>query len=120
MDGIFPLMTNISAKELSMEKILRKYKYQPYIEKRHSALKSKLEIAPIYFKSNRRIEAFSFLVFVALMIFSLIERELRMAMKQQKIARLAIYPEDRLSGYPTTVSIFRLRGSTYELLISKK
>ncbi len=45
-DGMFPLITNIETKELSMKEVLLKYKFQPYIEKRHQQFKSEFEAAP--------------------------------------------------------------------------
>lgn len=43
-DGIFPLITNDSS--LSLRRVLRIYKRQPRIEKRHEQLKSVHDVAP--------------------------------------------------------------------------
>src|SRR5207249_378777 len=40
MDGVFPLTTNT---DLSPLEVLKTYKYQPFLEKRHSLLKTTLE-----------------------------------------------------------------------------
>jgi hypothetical protein len=45
-DGVFPLVTNNQAK-LARE-ILEIYKYQAFLENRHSQLKTHLEVAPVY------------------------------------------------------------------------
>ncbi len=44
-DGVFPLITNL--KDQSPKEILEIYKYQPFLEKRHSQLKTYQEIARI-------------------------------------------------------------------------
>ena len=56
-DGMFPLITNMETKEISTKEVLQKYKFQPYIEKRHQQFKSEFEAAPVFLKSPHRIEA---------------------------------------------------------------
>jgi transposase len=73
-DGIFPLITNT---DLPAAEVLKTYKKQPYLEKRMYTTKSILEVAPVFLKLPRRIEALMFLYFVALMIVSLMERAIR-------------------------------------------
>src|SRR5262249_30368430 len=48
-DGLFPLMSNDEG--LSLEEALGKYKYQPFVEKRHEQLKSVFAVAPMWLKS---------------------------------------------------------------------
>ena len=107
-DGMFPLITNIPDKELSMKEILLKYKYQPYIEKRHQQFKSVLEAAPVYLKLPHRIEALMFVYFIALLLNALIERELRLSMEKNNILSLPLYPEERNCKYPTTNRLISL------------
>jgi hypothetical protein len=45
---------------------------------------------------------------LALLVQALIERELRAAMKREKIARLPLYPEQRLCAHPATEQILSL------------
>jgi len=67
-DGIFPLTTN---SDLEGSEVLRTYKNQPYLEKRMYTTKSILKVAPVFIKKINRIEAITFLYFIALMIVSL-------------------------------------------------
>jgi len=60
-----------------------------------------LEVAPVFLKKEKRIEAMLFLYFVALMIVSLIEREMRMNMAKEKIEKLPILPQGMNSKKPT-------------------
>lgn len=99
-DGMFPLITN--CEELSLKDILDKYKYQPKLEKRHQQLKSVYDVAPIFLKSVTRIEGFLFVYFIALLVQALIEREIRMNMKERGVKSLPIYFEGRECISPTT------------------
>lgn len=107
-DGMFPLITNIEAGDLSMSKVLEKYKFQPYIEKRHQQFKSVFEAAPVFLKLPHRIEALMFVYFIVLTLNALIERELRLAMTKEGIGSLPLYPENRRCKYPTTTRIIDL------------
>ena len=105
MDGIFPLATNTKEKALEVLKI---YKYQPRLEKRHALLKSTLDVAPIWLKRNSRIEALMFIEYLAQMTAALIERELRSEMAKRKVDLLASLPEGRTTKTPTFEQIHRL------------
>lgn len=97
-DGIFPLITNTV---LDAGDVLRKYKSQPFLEKRMYTKKTVLEVAPVFLKKVKRIEAMLLLYFVALMIVSLIERKIRMNMAVQNIDRLPILPQGMNTKNPT-------------------
>jgi transposase len=97
-DGIFPLITNT---DLEASEVLSKYKSQPFLEKRMYTKKTVLEVAPVFLKKERRIEAMLFLYFVALMIVSLIERKIRMNMERESIEKLPILPQGMNSRKPT-------------------
>jgi transposase len=107
-DGMFPLITNMSEKDLSMKEALLKYKFQPYIEKRHQQFKSVFDAAPVFLKLPHRIEALMFVYFIVLLLNALIERELRLAMRRENIRSLPLYPESRMCKYPTTIRIIDL------------
>src|SRR5271166_1781078 len=105
-DGMYPLISN--DRTLTAAKILEAHKGQPTIEKRFEQIKTVHEIAPVFLKNTMRIEAFFTLYFLALLVQALIERELRLAMKRERIKELPIYPEQRLCKRPTTEQILRL------------
>jgi hypothetical protein len=60
-----------------------------------------LEVAPVFLKKEKRIEAILFLCFTALMIVSLIERKIRMNMAKENIEKLPILPQGMNSKKPT-------------------
>lgn len=103
MDGIFPLTTN---KDIPALDVLKAYKFQPHLEKRHSLFKTVLEVAPVFLKKNDRIEALIFVYFIAQFVAALIERKLRAAMADKNIATLPILPEGRPTKTPTATSVF--------------
>jgi len=105
-DGMYPVMTN--DRSLTPEQAFRAHKGQPTIEKRFAQLKSVHELAPVFLKSESRIEAFFLIYFLALLIQALLEREIRRAMAKERIAALPIYPEQRRCKAPTTEQILRL------------
>jgi transposase len=102
MDGIFPLVTN---KNLTALAALKAYKFQPSLEKRHSLLKSILNVAPVFLKKNDRIEALMFVYFIAQTVASLLERELRIEMQKAGLETLQLLPEGRPTKTPTAVQI---------------
>ena len=97
-DGLFPLITNT---DIEASEVLKTYKNQPYLEKRMYTVKSILNIAPVFLKKQRRIEAITFLYFIALMIVSLIERNIRKNMAEENIEKLPILPNGMNTKRPT-------------------
>ena len=97
-DGLFPFVDNTS---LDPVDVLRIYKDQPYLEKRFNTHKSVLEVAPVFLKTPRRIEAMMFLYFIALMLVSLIERRIRLEMQEQEIESFPMRPAGMHTKKPT-------------------
>jgi len=105
-DGLFPLLTN--DRQLSAEEVLRAYKRQPLIEKRFSQFKTDFAVAPIYLQNVDRIAGLLAVYFFALVAQTLLERELRRAMKEAGVKSLPLYPEDRPCSRPTTHRLIEL------------
>ena len=98
-DGLFPLITN--SKSLTLAEVVEKYKYQPFLEKRNQQLKSVLNVAPVFLKRPSRIASLLFVDFISLLVYALIEREVRRQMKRRNIESLPLYPEERSCRRPT-------------------
>jgi len=105
-DGIFPLITNETT--MSAKELLLAYKEQPMIEKRFAQLKTDFVVAPVYLKEVSRIQALLCVYFLALLVDSLLERELRRAMERQGIENLPLYPEGRACRRPTARKVIDL------------
>jgi hypothetical protein len=62
----------------------------------------------VYLKKAERVVAYLHVHVMALMVAALIERQLRLAMKQRRLDSLPIYPEKRPCKFPTIFDIVRL------------
>jgi transposase len=65
-DGIFPLVTNVTA--LSALELLLAYKQQPMIETRFGQLKTDFVVAPVFLKEVSRVQALLCVYFFALFL----------------------------------------------------
>jgi transposase len=99
-DGVFPLLTN--DRTLSATEVLQAYKRQPLLEKRFTPFKTDFAVAPVFLKNVSRIQGLLAAYFFALLVQTLLERELRQAMAQAGEATLPLYPEARQCARPTT------------------
>ena len=90
-----------NVENLTPEGLLGVYKYQPFLEKRNEQLKSVLSVAPMFLKKPERVAALLFVYFLAVLVFALIEREVRNRMAEEDITELPLYPEERLCEAPT-------------------
>jgi len=102
-DGVFPLLTNLTT--ACKKEVLLIYKYQPYLEKRFSQIKTEHEIAPVYLKKPKRVAGLIHAHFIAIAVSSLIERQVRKSMVKEKIAELPLFPEGRTTKMPTAMRI---------------
>jgi transposase len=105
-DGIFPLITNLPKK--SPRDILKIYKSQAFLEKRHSQIKTYQGIAPVFLKKASRVVAYLHMNVMALMVATLIERTLRKKIKELGVEPLPIYPSNQDCPFPTMFDIVRL------------
>ncbi len=105
-DGLFPLITN--SKSLTLAEALNKYKYQPFLEKRNEQLKSVLDVAPVFLKRPARVASLLLVYFISLLVYALIEREVRRQMKRREISSLQLYPEERPCRRPTADLVLSL------------
>ncbi len=78
-DGWFALLTNQSIEEKDAAGVFIDYKGQEASERRNSAFKGPLAVNPFYLENNQRIHGLLHVVGLALLLFSLIEREARRA-----------------------------------------
>jgi transposase len=111
-DGIYALATNLPGR-LSPTKLLQIYKDQTLVECAHKNEKQTLRVRPIFLHNDDRIEGLISIVGLALVVFGLIEIELRHALQDQPLDGLL--PEGR-AARPTGRNIlaaFQGLGLTY-------
>ena len=97
LDGLYALATNLPDPEggqLDALEVLRIYKDQWIVEQRHRDLKQTLRVRPVFLHNDDRIEALIAVIGIALLIFGLIEAELRAALGDN-VALPGILPEGR-------------------------
>jgi hypothetical protein len=87
-DGWYALLTNLDPTEADTAEVLARYKGQEVVERRYGAFKGPLAVAPLFLKDNRRIAALIGVICLALLVFCLVERQVRQA----------IAPADKLDG----------------------
>ena len=103
LDGLYALATNLPGNddgtELTALEVLKIYKDQWIAGQRHRDLKQTLRVRPVFLHNDDRIEALIAVIGIALLIFGLIEAELRAAIGPG-IALPGILPEGR-AAIPT-------------------
>ena len=77
----FVLVLVTSVSEANALSILQEYKVQSMVENRFKFIKSSLFVGPLYTQRKDRPEALSYLVLVAMLIYSLLERRVRRALE---------------------------------------
>jgi hypothetical protein len=76
-DGVYALATNLADRRLGANAILSRYKGQQIVERRHRDLKQTLRVRPIFLHKDERIHALVSIIGIALLVFGLIESQLR-------------------------------------------
>jgi transposase len=107
-DGWYALLTNLPADADATEVFLR-YKDQPIVERRYGEFKGPLAVAPIFLRNNRRITALITVICLALLIFCLIEREVRRNLAPDT-EMIGFYINDRRARKPTGRLILQALG----------
>jgi transposase len=78
-DGWYALLTNLDPAEADAAEVLRRYKGQEVVERRYGSFKGPLAVAPLFLKDNQRIAALITVICLALLVFCLVERQVRQA-----------------------------------------
>ena len=86
-DGIYALATNLPGR-ITAGTVLRLYKDQQIVERRHRDMKQTLKVRPIFLHNDDRVYALLSIVGISLLIFGLIEAR----------TRAALTPEQQLPG----------------------
>jgi len=112
-DGIYALATNLPGR-ITAGKVLRLYKDQQIVERRHRDMKQTLKVRPIFLHNDDRVYALLSIVGLSLLVFGLIEAQTRAALgPEQQLPGLL--PEGR-AAKPTGRNIlaaFQGLGLTY-------
>lgn len=107
-DGWYALITNQDPAKADAATVFLAYKGQPRVERRYSELKGPLAVAPVFLHGNKRIAALLHVLMLALLVYSLIERQVRQALQRDgnPDGRMpGLYPDNRRER-PTARMIF--------------
>src|SRR5436190_4395741 len=107
-DGWYALLTNLPA-DIDATDVFLRYKDQPIVERRYGEFKGPLAVAPIFLRNNRRITALITVICLALLIFCLIEREVRRNLAPDT-EMIGFYINDRRARKPTGRLILQALG----------
>ncbi|WP_327241885.1 IS1634 family transposase [Streptomyces sp. NBC_01320] len=93
-DGWYALVTRLTPEQADAAEALRRYKGQGVVERRYSDFKGPLAVAPVFLEHNRRIAALISVICLALLVFCLIERQVRQALGPEQTMS-GLYPDNR-------------------------
>jgi transposase len=103
LEGVFVLQTNLTAKTHATADVLRTHKEQIQVERRIGNLKGPLAVAPMFLKNPKRMAGLLYVLVWALMVLSLLERQVRKQLQGKPM--YGLYPERRPSKAPTGVRL---------------
>ncbi len=107
LDGLYALAVNLpghhDGSPLTALDVLKIYKDQWIVEQRHRDLKQTLKVRPVFLHNDDRIEALIAVIGIALLIFGLIEAELRASLGDG-VPLPGILPEGR-AAKPTARAV---------------
>jgi len=78
----FVLVTNLD-QSYTVREILKQYKAQGKVETSFKFLKDPLYVGPVFLKKPSRVQALAYVLLMALLIFNLLERRVREALKSE-------------------------------------
>lgn len=84
LDGIYLLLTTLPKEGYPLDKVFTLFKEQHYIERANHILKGTLRIRPVYLQNTKRIEGLVFILWLALICYTLMERIYRMNSSEPK------------------------------------
>lgn len=118
LEGLYLLKTNLSQNSCPLGAVLEKYKQQNTVERRFSYLKGPLAVAPMFLKNPQRMAGLLYILVWALMIMSLMERQIRKSLKGKPL--YGLYPENRPSAAPTGVALLNCFSTLCFVIVKHK
>jgi hypothetical protein len=110
-DGWYALISNRDPAAADPAAILLDYKGQAQVERRYSDYKGPLAVAPMFLDSNRRITALLHVIMLALLVYCLIERQVRRELVRQGATdgkMSGLYPDNRRLRPTTRMILYHL------------
>lgn len=95
LDGFYSLLSNVPQESADIQEVFRDYKAQSSVERRFADWKGPLQVRPLFLKKNKRIEGLVLVLSLALLVFSLLEREVRAGLKDEEESMVGLLPVKR-------------------------
>jgi len=118
LEGVYLLKTNLSQRRLPILDALGSYKQQSCVERRFSNFKGPLAVAPMFLKNPHRIAGLLCILIWAMMVLSLMERQIRKSLRGKPL--YGLYPENRPSPAPTGVSLLQCFATLCIVVMKQK
>ena len=106
-DGWYALLASMDPDQAGPAEIFRRYKGQHIVERRYGEFKGPLAVAPLFLKTSRRIAALITVICLALLIFCLIERQVRNALRPHGGMMTGLPGYRTIAARPTGRTIFQ-------------
>lgn len=99
--GCFAILTNVEEEKLDSRSLLKTYKGQYGIESDFAFLKDPMIVNDLFLKKSERIEALGMILVLALMIYRLMERQMRLYLEEERtlLPGWAERPTDRPTSF---------------------
>ncbi len=88
------MLRSVPAGHADAGQVLVHYKVQGAVERRYHDLKGPLAVAPVFVQHNRRVAALIQVICLALLVFCLIDRQVRRALGPEQTMS-GLYPDNR-------------------------
>ncbi|MFS4098033.1 IS1634 family transposase [Streptomyces sp. AF1A] len=109
VDGWYALLTTLTPEQAAAAEVLRRHKGQPAVERRYGDFKGPLAVTPVFVQDNKRVSALVTVICLALLVFCLIERQVRQALgDDQKMPGL--YPGNQTVRPTGRMILYHLSG----------
>ena len=108
-DGWYALLTPINDAPSSTAAVLLHYKSQGAVERRYGDFKGPLAVTPVFVQKNSRVAALVQVICLALLVFSLIERQVRQALGGDG-KMTGLYPGNRRARPTARMILYALSG----------
>lgn len=99
--GCFVILTNVEEEKLDSRSLLKTYKGQYGIESDFAFLKDPMIVNDLFLKKSERIEALGMILVLALMVYRLMERQMRLYLEEEQalLPGWAKRPTDRPTSF---------------------
>jgi transposase len=94
VDGWYALLAGLPADKADPAQVLIHYKGQGAVERRYADFKGPLAVTPVFVQHNHRVAALIQVICLALLVFCLIERQVRHALGPEE-TMAGLYPDNR-------------------------